>query len=498
LSRGYQEGERRLPSSTMQDIDSIRDSNDKKLLPDLSQQSSAPNFIYGIWLGRGLYSNLELDRAFRVAKNLGVKYFKVEFKWAFIEPRNDKWQWDNEGTIDVEYVISLAKRYNFSIIPYFNIFMPWGEKKHVNPNRGECDGLPSRWGQHQAPDPQEYAEYVFSVIEKIKRNGVDVSYIELDNEDSVMNDGYRLWNCYINITAKQLKIVENAAYEKVKQRYPDVKISSTTFNSPGMDSMVDNDIFNKFTYRLNNFIEVYFGEDPRPKFDFLALHEIFSGSGNPYTTLEKQKAADYTYNFSSYHDTYEIWRDILDRYGYTGIPIFTTESAAKLKGKQDAELIQKVVFARTNAYKNNVIGWILSQLTGSKKFTEGKRRNLATVGIIDITQDYEFREGYYAFYALMTTLAKYPIYEKRLMGELNSQQPWVEKFSDSAGNVLLVAFIPCLFGHDTHQTLSLQVGSNKDVILKKSNSTMTRMRSDRNGYVTFTVTQHPIFIEINQ
>lgn len=465
-----------------------------KLLSDLSQQPIDSDFIYGIWLGRGLYSNKELYRAFKVAGNLGIKYFKVEFKWHYIEPKNNIWKWGNKDFLDVEHIIQLAKHYNISIIPYFDTFMPWGETRHLDPYKGECEGPGSRWGQFQAPDQKEYAEYVFTVVDKLKKGGVDIKYIELDNEVSNINDGYQSRNCFINMTAKQIKIIQNAAYDKVKSIYPDIMISSTTFSFPGLGlGPFGNPETDK--RRKNSFIKAYFEDSPKPKFDFLGLHEVLSGSGNPYTTSTKPKNADYDFNFGSYYNSYDMWREILDKYGYKERPIFNLESAAIQKGKQASEIIQKLIFARINQKKNRVIGWCLSQLSGSKKFTEGKKIEGLSVGITNLAEGYNLRDGYYGYYAMMSIFPKYPDYEGKIAGELNTRKPWVEKFRNNRGDFLYVAFIPYDIDY-TRSSISLNVGPDKSVRLTKSDSTTSLLKSDGNGNIKLDVDQYPIFIEV--
>lgn len=505
------------------------------LLTDIEQQPISPAFIYGAWLGRGLYSKTELDRAFKLANNLGIRYLKIEFKWGYIEPENNSWKWRNDDFLNVEHVISLAQQYDFSIIPYFNIFMPWGQRRQIDPLNGDCDGPRSRWGQSSAPPPSEYAEYVFTVIDTLKRSGIRVEYAELDNEVSVMIDNTRSWNCFIDITPKQLKLVENMAYDRIKARYPEIMVSSTTFNSPGMSLQTPQDEINKFNNRLNKFITAYFTESPKPKFDFLGVHEIFHGSGNPFTTVTNQDE-NKGYSFSSYHDTYDIWRTILDDYGYRDTPIFVTESQVNHSGLQDVELLQKVIFARSKADSKNIRGWILSQLTGSKKFTEGNRQRNGnnkgpssmqrrgridgapgiafdrskshqtaprsatgkiSVGIADLTEGYQLREGYYAFNTMMTTLARYSNYNKTVMGQLNSGLPWVEQFSDIDENLLYVAFIPWdMYQKNQKSTITLAVGTNKDVIITRSDGLKLTHTSDNTGNLSLEVTQHPVFIEV--
>jgi hypothetical protein len=486
------EGVNGLPKKfTVEDVDV------SNLLTDISRVSASSEFIYGMWLGRGLYSNEELDRAFRVAHNLGIKHFMIEFKWGYVEPENDKWDWTNEKTIDVEHVIKLARYYNISIIPYLDTFMPWGERKKLNPNRGECLGPPSRWGQYQAPDPKEYADYAFKVVDKLKRSGVAVKYVELDNEVSNINDGYQSWNCFINVTAKQIKEFENNAYNRIKSVYPDIMISSTTFSFPGLPHRLYEN-FIEDNIRRNSFIRAYFEDEPKPEFDFLGIHEVLMGSGSPYTMAKKPENADYEYNFGSYHDAYDIWREILDKYGFNNKPIFNLECAAVRKGIQDAQLLQRVVFARTNAKKNRVMGWVLSQLTGSKRFRKGKGKKRSVIGITELDQGYHLKEGYYAYYTLMTTLACYPNYEGRVMGELNTHKPLIEKFRSDANRVLYIAFIPYHMKLEKALKFSLFVGSSKEIKVTKSNGVSFVTESNKEGFISFNIDKKPIFIEVNE
>ncbi len=475
--------------------------SNKVLLPDLHQQPENPEFIYGLWLGRGLYSNRELERAFKTAKNLGIRYFKVEFKWGYVEPENNKWKWNDEKMLDVEKIISLAKEHNISIIPYFDTFMPWGEKKFPDPSRGECIGAINRWGQSQSPDAREYAEYVFTVLDKLIKGGVVVRYIELDNEISNLNDGYKSLNCFINITAKQIKEIENAAYEKVKAKYPNIMISSTTFSFPGIGTLPFGETENaaeKDKKTRNSFIKAYFEDAPKPKFDFLGLHETVSGSGNPYTIWHKHQSADYEYNFGSYHDAYKIWRNILDRYGYGDKPILNLESPAILTGKQSAEIIQKVVFARANAGSSRLVGIIISQLTGSKKFTEGMPEEAITVGLARFQDGMELNDGYYGLYNVLNILSNYPVYEGKIAGEIGRQKPWVERFGSKGSGKLYVAFIPYRLGLIRYQDLTLRIGAEKEAKVTKQDATVRTIRSNNDGFISVAVDDRPLFIEVSE
>jgi len=474
------------------------DPDEQSLLPDLSQRiNDDDGFIYGIWLGRGLYTAAELKRAFRLAKNLGIRHFKVEFKWDFIEPQNNQWLWENKGIISFELVAELAQRYRLSIIPYFSLFMPWGDRAYPDPAKGECEGIVSRFGQYQAPDSAEYAEYVFNIVDKLIVSGVNVQYVELDNEASAMSDGHRSWSCFRNISAKALKVAENAAYDKIKMKYPKVMVSSTTFNAPGL-AMSNHQLAQKFNARLNQYVKTYFEDTPRPKFDFLGLHEIFPGSGNPFSTAGNMKA-DGQYLFSSYFYIYDIWREILDKYGYADTPIFTSESTVVLKGRQDAQLLQKVIFARINAKRNKVIGWVLSQLSGSKKFTEGLPLDGplgVSVGIARLGDSFDLKEGYYAFYTMMETLARYPRYEGRIMGETDNRDFWVEKFGDQEHNHLYVAFIPYGIVRRSPQRIQLNVGSERMVTIIRSNFYKSHKISGSDGYLNLSVNESPVFVEV--
>lgn len=499
------------------------------LLPDITQRPLVEDeFIFGVWLGRGRYTNIELDRAFKVASNLAVRYLVVEFKWEYVEPQNNQWRWNDERFIDVDHVIKLARDYDLSIIPYFDFFMPWGERVMLDPRSGQCIGPPNRRGRSSTPDPNEYAEYVFNVVDRLIRGGVDLRYVELDNEVSNINDGYKPMNCFIDVTARSLKVVQNTAYDRIKKSHPDVLVSSTSFSFPGIGSgpkasggsgsrgrggsgsrgrrgsgvsdrggsgskaRPGSDESNK---TRNSFIKAYFEDAPAPRFDFLALHETLSGSGGPYTTLVEGRSSSSGYNFSSYHDAYDIWREILDKYGYKETPIFNLESAAVKRGLQGAQLLQRAIFARANAGKNNVIGWVVSQLTGSIKFTEGGGRGRTIVGITKLGSGFELRDGYTAYHTLMTTLAKYPVYDGMVMGRLNSDKPWVEKFSDAAGNVLYAAFIPYSHSRGGGKEASIKVGADREVKVTSADAPTTTIRSNQAGYVTVKVGATPIFLE---
>ena len=75
--------------------------------------------------------------------------------------------------------------------------------------------------------------------------------MKLDNEISALNDGYTSQSCFFNINAKQLKEAENAAYDKVKSVYPEVMISSTSFQFPGISCTRKGPNCETFKERLN-------------------------------------------------------------------------------------------------------------------------------------------------------------------------------------------------------------------------------------------------------
>ena len=271
-------------------------------------------------------------------------------------------------------------------------------------------------------------------------------------------------------------------------------ISSTTFSFPGLPDRLCED-FVKDNIRRNSFIRAYFEDEPKPEFDFLGVHEVLMGSGSPYTIAKKPENADYEFNFGSYHNAYDIWREILDKYGFNNKPIFNLECAAVRKGMQDAQLLQRGVFARTNAQKNLVMGWVLSQLTLSKRFPKGKGGKRSAIGITALEQGYHLKEGYYAYHTLMTTLARYPKYEGRVMGELNTDKPLIEKFRSDANRALYVALIPYHGKLEKPVEVSLFIGLSKEGRLTKSDGTSFVLQSNKEGFIRFNIDKKPIFIE---
>ena len=472
---------------------------DSSLQPDLPLQAPAPDFFYGVWIGRGLFSNEELDRAFGLASNLGARFVKVEIKWDYVQRGRNHFRWNEGGALDVDHVIALARRYGMSIIPYFDVNMPWAEIRNVSPDQGTCEGIPSRRGQYQAPDPQSYAEYVFAAVDRLKKGGVDVPFIELDNETSINSDGYTSFNCFHNISARQLKEAQNAAYDRIKRVYPGVMVSSTTFLFPEMTFWTGRNNVERNIKLQNRFIEAYFGEAPKPKFDFLGLHERF-GRVNPYTTWEMPSDFRARYNLGSYHDAYTVWREILDSHGYRNVPMINLESQASLDGLQDAEMIERVVFARANASRNRVRGWVLGYLTPTRIFSEFQMKGMRK-GIANLTSgdDYDLREGYTGFYAIMKILSRYPLYRGKVVGTLNSRTPWVESFGDEKGRVLHVAFIPFQEGKPSSsesETISLDVGPNVEVRMTRSDLSVSTMKSGPDGRIRVEATLHPVFVEV--
>lgn len=458
-------------------------------LPDLAPEPGG-DFFHGLWLGRGLYTNTELDRAFCVAANLGVRVMLVEVKWDYVEPENDVWQWNNEETLDIDHVVELATRYDIEIVPYFNMMMPWGDV--TQPPPAGCLGQANRW-QHHPPEPEEYAEYVLAVVDRLVRGGVAVPRVELDNEVSNNSNGKDTFNCFIRITAAQLKTAHNTAYRALKQAHPEILVPSTSFSFPGMPPEFENAEEDKI--QRNEFVQAYFTEEPPPEFDFLALHGLLSGTGNPWTRQSKDPDASYEYNFGSYHDGYDMWRDILDSHGFAGVPIVDLEvGALNRNGMQDAQLLQRAIFARMEAAENNIRGIAVSYLTTPRESPMDAQAS----GITDLVSDYGLRDGYFAFHNMMATLAVYPVFDAKISGEVNKpHDPWVVRFTNASGGLLYAAWLPYDTVSDPPPTaVDITVGPHRSVRVLDSLGNATDAAADSGGNVTIQVDAHPTFVEI--
>ena len=362
------------------------------------------DFIYGLRLDPPDDRDISnMEKYFQLASELGMGYIKVAVVWAYVEPVDDRWTWQGDATLsrsntpnarfDYDYVAELANKYNLSVVPMFLRTKQRGKDT----------------------DPAENAEYVHAFVSRYYEK-MKIKYIEFQNEPNADNDGTgggRHWNG----TAADLARVNTAVYEKVKASYPDIMVGTAGFIT-GSRKMAD--MYTK------SFLTAYF--EAKPKFDVLMLHD--------YPKNMSYTQASDPNELSSQYYSFQLYRKLLDRYGYTNQPILVTEGNEEKQFTDDEAATHYAAgycLTKAQSRQCNVIGKFISNgVFGRKcialKDSRGNRTKQFTV-----------------VKNLIESLKSYPEYVGRVAGNVNSQKVWVEQFKSKAGQNAWFAFCPVLY-----------------------------------------------------
>lgn len=462
-----------------------------------SKQTVSSDFIYGIMVAPAEASAMDkMETYFEICKDLGIPYLKIGILWDLVEPVDGRFVWKSDSSsgltdklpirpdrkrgkvpsgredraFDYDYIASLSQKYNVSVILTF---------------------LRSRMPEKEL-NAEKYAAFVYAFVNRYKKS-MNIKYIEFQNEPNSGNDGSgngRHWTG----TAEDLARVNSAAYDKIKSAYPDIMIGTAGFIS-GSKTMID-----KYT---TTFYEKYFKANP--KFDVFMLHEYPKNMNYTQATI----AGD----LSSQFHVFESYRNLLKNYGYGDKPILVSEgyedkpfknylkpSTSWMDEEEASTLVtESYVFTLINAKKHNVIGKTISGVrTGSNQ----------TIGLVDAVSGNK-RPQYYTVKNLIALFKKYPIYSRHVAGEINSDDFWIEEFTNSAGRKLWIAFNPITYTTDDEllpsitskamkypQSVKLNVGKVAEVqILRIQNGNVdTENIKPVNGEISFNLEKSPLFI----
>lgn len=414
---------------------------------------------------------------FKLAKELGVDYVLIPIAYS-----DSGW---TQKSMDYHHIIDLAKKYNVSILPAFY-----------------------KLGGNDDKNYEKYANFVISFLDEFY-NDKEMNYIELQNEP--VQDYNGKMSAHFSGTPVDLAKSNIAAYNKVKEKYPYVNVGTAGFLASAADSN-ENKV-------MNSYYKEYFSA--KPKFDFLALH--FYPKKSSYIQTTKEDVVEY--NFLSEAEIYKTYRQLLDDYGYANKPIFVTEGAVDMPFKNvdgppnfdwrsDDEILillaERFVLTLSESKEKNIIGLIVSNV----KSTESSK-NTGLFFFNSITGAYETTKQFNFYKNLLNFFKKYPYYSKRIMGNFDSTNYWVEEFSDAYGKKAWVAFTPFLFLAETQpiikqgkqisapSAIKKSVTSPQEIILdmrtiksvKISSLSETNIMAVKDGKISFTLNKEPLFIE---
>ena len=422
--------------------------------------------------------NKELTETnFKLAKELGVDYVLIPIIYS-----DSGWA---QKSMDYYHIIGLAKKYNISILPAFY-----------------------KLGGNDDKNYEKYANFVISFLDEFY-DEKEMNYIELQNEPIQDYDGKK--SAHFSGTPADLAKSDIAAYNKVKEKYPYINVGTAGFLASAADSD-ENKV-------MNSYYKEYFSA--KPKFDFLALH--FYPKKSSYIQTAKGEGVEY--NFLSEAEVYKTYRQLLNDYGYAGKSIFVTEGAVDMPFKNadgppnfdwrsDDEIMillaERFVLTLSESKERNIIGLMTSNIKSTESL-----KNTGLFFFDSTTEDYETTKQFNFYKNLLNFFKKYPYYSKRIAGNFNSTNYWVEEFSDANGKKAWIAFTPFLFWAETQpiikqgkqisapSAIKKSATSPQEIILdmetiksfKISSLSKTDAMVVKDGKIIFTLNKEPLFIE---
>jgi hypothetical protein len=448
--------------------------NLKKVLP--SQTGPQPVFVYGIKIeGEDMRRMDDVESYFQIAADFGVHFIKVIVGQNFYRPHDPLGNWKVPGGLDYDYLAGLAQKYNISIIPDF---LSVDQPLDLQTNAGM------------------FADFVFAFVDRYHHT-MNIKYTEFQNEPDAENDGggsvIRMPLSWRG-SANDLVRGNNAAYVRIKEKYPDIMVGSAGF-------LTHTDRHNKL-YSAK-FYEAYF--QAGPKFDFFALHHYPKDHGYVQGNEKGFMPSGY-YVFGTF-------RKLLQRYGYGAKPIFVTEGFEDKPFERDrrvwdwadddeaaASWLEAYVLTLSKAGETNIMGKIITYARGNSQMALVDRRNN------------QMRNHYYLVKHCINLFKKYPVYSKHIAGTVNSDSYWVEEFKNSSGYKMWVVFSPFLYETKPdlhmpgierktlkdHQQVALTVGGDYGRVKITSvvnNVVKNEEREVINGQIPITLGRMPVFIE---
>ena len=186
---------------------------------------------------------------FQLASELELDYVLVPVTYK---------NFDTEGNVDWSegmnyyHIFELSNEYDVSVFPAFYKL------------GGELD-----------TNTQRYADFVIDFLDEF--NDENIKYIELQNEPMASN--------HFTGTSIDLANSTTAAYNEVKNKYPEIIVGSPGFLISAVNDEENNSI--------NEYMDEYLGANP--KFDVFMLHN-YPKSG---TYIQESSSSDDKYNFLS-------------------------------------------------------------------------------------------------------------------------------------------------------------------------------------------------------
>lgn len=275
-----------------------------------------------------------------------------------------------------------------------------------------------------------YVNFVDWFVSRYK-NEANIKYIELIN-----NPDIRTWKG----TKKQLLEANNKAYERIKNKFPDILVGSPGFEY-WMDDREDNNM--QFVLPL---IEYFLEPANGAKFDFWAFHGYPTAVINGAFSFYPPTKTAISNKYAGIRGIIEI-RKKLDANGWQDRPIVDIEHVnaiykltPNISSDQDrlesAYTIQELVLKKTLKYNNK---FALYGIIPLKIRPRTSRTGETILG--SLNSDSSFTKIVKSTALLWSKLNEYQ-YSSHISGEFdNENQVWVEKFA-SGNKELYIFFKP--------------------------------------------------------
>lgn len=436
--------------------------------------SKFTDFVMGIKLDNFKEVREVSKMHFDLARELKLDYVLVPVTFPRGSSANNP---DWSKGLDYYYITELSKQYGVKILPAFY-----------------------KLGNKDDKNYEKYADFVLDFLNEFYADG-NIKYIEFQNEPTKEYDG--TVSPRFGGTAADLAKSHLEAYQKVKEKYPLIKVGTAGF----MAAAVAADE-NKM---MNDYYAEYFSA--KPKFDMFSLHHYPKNSSYLQT-----KGDSYSkYNFMSEYEIFDAYRQLLDDFGYGEKPIFVSEGAVGMPFKnsdgsmvrgqwlsdENAQILlaERTILFLENGKKNNIIAAMTSNseaaVTGL--FSADKKS-----GALKKTELFDF------YKTLLNFLEKYPIYSERVSGAVDAEQYWISEFKNTSGKKMWIGFCPFLFWAEAEnsdrlaavavkkaitcpQAVSLDVDGVKTVKISTVSENYTV--EVVGGKVNFELGESPVFVE---
>lgn len=318
-----------------------------------------PDFRYGMQID----PSSDLERGFRLLKEAGFTWAKVQVRWDGIEPAKDQLEW---GVLDS--IVSQAADQNVSLL--FSVVATPDWARRVDADLAET-GPPG--------NPADMATFVRLMAQRYAGR---VQAYEIWNEQNLARE----WGGVDSPNAKEYVDLLNAVYSATKQGDPNALVVAGALTPAG-----DVDLGQGILARDDrNFLREMYQAGMKGSYDVLGVHP--SGFNNPPADdpeTNSTGSSEFKGHWSFYFRNFENYRKIMEEFGDADKKIWFTEFgwasspnpaqeyayAKDVSQEQQATyLVEAIEMARSSGFVDGVFVWNLNFApNAAPEDSQGKR-----------------------------------------------------------------------------------------------------------------------------